>query len=397
MRAAPLLLAGALLLAPACARRAATPIPAGAQVLWEAPESSAPDAAGSRVVLAVPGAPSVLLSRGLSRAGEPAVSVDGRRVVFAGRADERSGWQLWEADLAGGAPLALTALKEGATSPAFFEDGSLVFVSDGSLRTLANGKRAAARLTFGASAASDPTVLADGRVLFVSSQPNGGRRALFAVNDDGTGVSAYACNHDGAPLVARPREVGDRVVFASRESDDAPETTESVLQGRPWLSRAPHAAPELPAATAPGFRVVEAAPLAPSKIVRRRLSTVNPSKTTGQLLCLDVNHTAEAASAPASRVRITAAGPHGPRTLGEVPLAADGSFFAEVPADVPLGVDALDSQGRVLRSVAPWFWVRPGETRGCIGCHEPHGRAPRNRRPLAVKALAANVAVAGAS
>jgi Hydrazine synthase alpha subunit middle domain len=86
------------------------------------------------------------------------------------------------------------------------------------------------------------------------------------------------------------------------------------------------------------------------------------------------------------RVRILTLENGVPRPLGELPLAADGSFAAEVPADVPLGIETLDGGGRVLRSLAPWIWVRPGESRGCIGCHEPHGMAPRNRRPLAVKA-----------
>ena len=59
--------------------------------------------------------------------------------------------------------------------------------------------------------------------------------------------------------------------------------------------------------------------------------------------------------------------------------------MAEVPADVPLGFDALDEQGRVLRHEPPLIWVRPGENRSCIGCHEPHNHSPRNLRPLAVE------------
>jgi hypothetical protein len=30
------------------------------------------------------------------------------------------------------------------------------------------------------------------------------------------------------------------------------------------------------------------------------------------------------------------------------------------------------------------IWVRPAENRTCVGCHEPHNRAPHNHRPLAV-------------
>jgi hypothetical protein len=71
-------------------------------------------------------------------------------------------------------------------------------------------------------------------------------------------------------------------------------------------------------------------------------------------------------------------------SLGEVPVQADGSFLAEVPADVPIGFETLDENGRVLRHEAPMIWVRPAENRSCIGCHEPHNRSPQNHRPLAV-------------
>jgi hypothetical protein len=70
--------------------------------------------------------------------------------------------------------------------------------------------------------------------------------------------------------------------------------------------------------------------------------------------------------------------------LGEVAVQTDGSFLAEVPADVPIGFEALDENGRVLRHEAPMIWVRPAENRTCVGCHEPHNRAPHNHRPLAV-------------
>ena len=72
------------------------------------------------------------------------------------------------------------------------------------------------------------------------------------------------------------------------------------------------------------------------------------------------------------------------RALGEVELQPDGSFLAEVPADVPLGFEALDAHGNVLRRLPPMVWVRAGENRSCLGCHEPHNRSPRNARPLAV-------------
>ncbi len=58
------------------------------------------------------------------------------------------------------------------------------------------------------------------------------------------------------------------------------------------------------------------------------------------------------------------------RILGTIPLAADGSFFVEVPADRLIHLQVLDSDRRVLGNQTFWMYARPGETRSCIGCHE---------------------------
>lgn len=59
------------------------------------------------------------------------------------------------------------------------------------------------------------------------------------------------------------------------------------------------------------------------------------------------------------------------RVLGTVPLAADGSFAVEVPADRLLHLQVLDNDRRVVGNQQVWMHVRPGERKGCIGCHEP--------------------------
>ncbi len=58
------------------------------------------------------------------------------------------------------------------------------------------------------------------------------------------------------------------------------------------------------------------------------------------------------------------------RVLGTVPLAADGSFFVEVPADRLLQLQVLDSDRRVLGNQTFWMYARPGQTRSCGGCHQ---------------------------
>ncbi|NUQ62095.1 MAG: HEAT repeat domain-containing protein [Pirellulales bacterium] len=61
------------------------------------------------------------------------------------------------------------------------------------------------------------------------------------------------------------------------------------------------------------------------------------------------------------------------RVLGMAPLAPDGSFCVEVPADRLLHFQVLDSDRRVIGNQLTWIYPRPGETKSCVGCHEnPH-------------------------
>jgi HEAT repeat protein len=62
--------------------------------------------------------------------------------------------------------------------------------------------------------------------------------------------------------------------------------------------------------------------------------------------------------------------------LGTVPIAADGSFAVEVPADQAIAFQAVDAEGRSELNEMSWIFVRPGETRSCAGCHQPRQAAP---------------------
>ncbi len=64
------------------------------------------------------------------------------------------------------------------------------------------------------------------------------------------------------------------------------------------------------------------------------------------------------------------------RVLGMAPLAPDGSFYVEVPADRLLHFQVLDSDRRVLGNQLTWIYPRPGETKSCAGCHEKPNSTP---------------------
>jgi hypothetical protein len=434
-------------------------VPPGSLVLTQSPVTATAVSAsdildlryppGSRVVLMESplGSKRVqVLSEGLAAAGDPIVSYDGQRVFFAGKASTAGEWQIYQEDLAGGRPQMLTTMSGGAMSPSLLPNGSLVFASpvpkiggpnysqpSSALYVQSPGGQPR-QLTFSSRSITEPTMLGDGRILFVSTQPPESLNsvsgpALFTINNDGTEITAFAGPEDPASAIQQPRLLADgRVVFLVSKSGSS--SAEFVRTARPFQSRAPlfpgvtarvssveaasngdllvcaentsGARTSLalfrvnPTATAlgaplladPAWNNCEAVEVSPHRPPMGRLSTMDLTKSTGKILCLNANFSNDSAdgSTPvATRVRVLAqTSPGNVCALGEVPVQADGSFLAEVPADVPLGFEALDENGRVLRREAPMIWVRPAENRSCIGCHEPHNRSPQNHRPLAV-------------
>jgi HEAT repeat protein len=62
--------------------------------------------------------------------------------------------------------------------------------------------------------------------------------------------------------------------------------------------------------------------------------------------------------------------------LGTFPLAPDGSFSVEVPANTALAFQAVDAEGRSELNEMSWIFVKPGEHRSCLGCHQQRQVAP---------------------
>jgi len=71
------------------------------------------------------------------------------------------------------------------------------------------------------------------------------------------------------------------------------------------------------------------------------------------------------------------------RVLGTAPLAPDGSFYVEAPADRLLHFQVLDSDRRVIGNQRTWIYPRPGETKSCVGCHEHPHTTTRGNDPIA--------------
>ena len=64
------------------------------------------------------------------------------------------------------------------------------------------------------------------------------------------------------------------------------------------------------------------------------------------------------------------------RILGTVPVEPDGSAHFTVPARRSIYFALLDENDRSIKQMRSFVTVQPGETVGCVGCHEPRTRVP---------------------
>ena len=67
--------------------------------------------------------------------------------------------------------------------------------------------------------------------------------------------------------------------------------------------------------------------------------------------------------------------------LGTVDVEEDGSCCFECPSRTPVYFQMLDDKGRMVQNMRSWTMVMPGETLGCIGCHERKHTTYIDRQP----------------
>jgi len=299
------------------------------------------------------------------------------------------------------------------------------------------------RLTFNLSNDRDPAILPDGRMVYAGWLRSPGpepadRVALLGVNGDGTDYQSYAGDQGlRAKRMPAPTATG-LVVFveADQVGGDEAGRLASVTQVRPLhtyrslttegdgLFRAPSPLPDgrvlvawQPAAGSvpfaiqrfdpatgvrerafaePGWHSVQAKLIAPRPVPDARSSVVRDDDPEGRLYTIDVGIQAPGRELPSGTVKslrvvegvpATAERPVVRRLLGEVPLAEDGSYLVQVPANTPVQLELLDANGSPVRT-SGWLWVRNHAAQGCVGCHEDPERTPPNRLMKALQAPA---------
>ena len=82
----------------------------------------------------------------------------------------------------------------------------------------------------------------------------------------------------------------------------------------------------------------------------------------------------------------------GKQVLGTVPVEEDGSAHFEVPACKPLLFQALDENGRMVQGMRSLVYLQPGESAGCVGCHEDRTAAVPSAKTIASTKKPAQIA-----
>ena len=71
------------------------------------------------------------------------------------------------------------------------------------------------------------------------------------------------------------------------------------------------------------------------------------------------------------------------RVLGTAKVEADGSAEFIIPANTPVSIQPLDSEGRAVQLMRSWLVGMPGERVSCAGCHENRAETLPPKRTLA--------------
>ncbi|MCP4156285.1 MAG: hypothetical protein GY757_51705 [bacterium] len=377
---------------------------------------------------------------------DPAVSFDGKKILFAGKQTKTTSWQIWQMDADGKNKVQITHHKTPSVSPLYI--GSLFHLNDKSpSRKIAyvsgnqiytsdlNGQHPQ-RITFSPTPSTAPDVLPNGRLVY-SNNNN-----LMAINIDGTDLMGYLTHKDlpGKKNMVRFAQ-NERVYFIRTSQENKSDTYNGGALAYIKIRRPQHSYKLLAPATKglyhspcplpgnalavsyrtkkPGslyrlvqlndttgkitktiynsqeYHCIDAQSLTPHPVVKGRSSFVEHKLDTGVFYCVSVyiSQDPKLSKLPHGTIKqvrvlegnVTEDNPEvKPRILGTAPVETDGSFHIRVPAKTLLAFQLLDNAGKVIATHKTWTWLMPRESHGCIGCHENRELSPPNRLPQAI-------------
>lgn len=382
-------------------------------------------------------------------AGDPQASFDAARILFSGQKARGDLWQIWEMNLDGSGKRQITQCRQDCVRAAYLPANEIVLTveeatNEALVSYLAVAKTDGSgfhRITFGSAPFQLETVLRDGRVVASAPWPldgnsaSGGARMLYTLRPDGTALESFRCQHADKTTQADAEELADgSLLFVRKGSADKTvagslvKISQGALNGTPLGSRDPayESARQLSeeylvvakqtaiaGQAAPRFDLyllqlktgmlgerlhagaetssVQPVPVLARPIPKHYWNTLNPEASTGNFISLNSYLSADDPSGhiatAIAQVRVLALDEKNgqERNLGEAPVETDGSFFVKVPANQAVRFALLDAKGRIIREEHSWIWARPGEQRGCTGCHGDKSVAPENHWPQTLR------------
>jgi Hydrazine synthase alpha subunit middle domain len=382
-------------------------------------------------------------------AADPQVDFNAARILFSGQKTRGEKWQVWEMDADGSHQRQLTRCSEDCLRPGYLPGDEVVFTvlepKDGSLAShlavAASDGSNVHQITFSPGDWWFETVLRDGRVLASASWPLSSTpqtsltRLFYTLRPDGAAMDSFRCEHQPSTVREDAQELEDgsiiyisTTVHLSQPGGELTEVQRGALaenkvetSGAGYLSPRPYFQNQLIVSrrqsqstgakqnfalysfdlqkralgpviySDPHLSSLQAAALTAHPVPKKFWSTLNPDSKFGYFISLDSYSSADApngrvASAIAQvRVITRRSGEDHELILGQAPVEKDGSFYVEVPADQAVRFELLDADGKLLVAEKSWIWARPGEQRGCAGCHGDKALAPENRWPMTLK------------
>ncbi len=371
-----------------------------------------------------------ILTHEFTSARSPEVSYDGEIMVFSGKKTATDSWQIWTLKLDTKNLTQVTSTTENCTDPVWLPDGRIAFskqitdeskVQHHALFTIDPRGCCEQRITFQPHDDMNAFVMNDGRLLFSSRQvyPEPGALKYLAMRPDGTKAEIFYLPDSSVNTLNRACETGSRKIAFSESglfrtvnfSRPMHSREKPILQGVDYLQSAssihdekilctilksgspvfsitilskdhqPEASSEI---HDPANHLIEAVVAQSRELPRKLPSLMNMDDPSGYVVCLN----AEASTIPVNQnlgksSKIQVLDYSG--IIGETEIESDGSFYVALPADQPVRMQTVNSEGEVVRGPSSWIWVRPSERRGCVGCHEDNEIAPENVVPKAVE------------
>ncbi len=382
-------------------------------------------------------------------AADPQVEFNGAKVLFSAQKNAGEKWQIWEMNADGSGKRQITNCSEDCVRGAYLPAGEIVFTVAGQRKGRPKSYLAVSKtdgsqmhpITFGPGNFWLETVLRDGRVLASASSPLQENEAaektrlLYTLRPDGAALESFRCDHQTSVKRGEASELEDGSVIFVKTSSTRETTAgtlaevrrgdagESAVGNRGMQYRSPRAlagdklvvsrAAAVQSTTPVKFDLyafdlkkqldgeliysdaklssIQAVPLIANPVPKQFWSTLNLDANSGYFISLNSYDSLEGVrgrlAAAIARVRvISLESVNGrERSLGEAPVEKDGSFYVEVLANQPVRFELLDDEGQTIVAERSWIWTRPGEQRGCPGCHGDKALAPENRWPLTLK------------